>query len=92
MTYDYYKRGELIEKIEDALSDLDEYYESDVIDAIKTATGLEAEWYDGGIDDGCDSGEDEYVMKACFSIKDKNITIRIYYGNNTLEIGYCDIR
>ena len=47
--------------------------------------------YDTKIDDGCDSEEDEYVMKACFSTDDDEYTIHIYYGNLTKEVDYVEV-
>ena len=47
--------------------------------------------YDTKYDDGCDDEEDEYVMKACFSTKDNEYNIYIYYGDNTLLIGCVDV-
>jgi hypothetical protein len=43
--------------------------------------------YDCDIDDACDDEEDEYIMKSCFENEQGNINVRIYYGDNTLEIG-----
>lgn len=54
--------------------------------------GKEVEWYDTDYDDGIDDeSEDSYVMKSCFSTKDSEYVIRIYYGNVTEEIGCVDV-
>ena len=49
--------------------------------------------YDDCIDDGVDDDEteDQYVRKACFATEDNGLTIRIYYGDVTMEIGYVDV-
>lgn len=69
----------------------DEYSESEIEENLTNLLGKKVSWYDGGIDDGAD-GEDEYVMKACFKVEDSDITIRVYYGDYTLGIGYVDVR
>lgn len=50
-------------------------------------------WYDTVIDDGVDDDEteDQYVMRSCFHSKDMRVTVRVYYGDVTEEIGYVDI-
>lgn len=55
--------------------------------------GQSVEHYDTCIDDGADGDEteDSYVMKACFSSEDESITIRIFYGDVTKEIGYVSV-
>ena len=55
--------------------------------------GQSVEHYDTCIDDGVDGDETEdmYVMKSCFSTKDDEIFIRIYYGDVTEEIGYVSV-
>lgn len=63
----------------------------EIEESLSKLLGAKVSWYDGGIDDVAD-GEDEYVMKACFEVEGTDITIRVYYGSNTLEIGYVDIR
>ena len=49
--------------------------------------------YDVCIDDGADDDEteDQYVMRSCFSDESSRLTIRIYYGDVTREIGYVDV-
>lgn len=60
-----------------------------VKEIVRKVTGMECRCYDSCIDDGCDDDEpDNYVMKDCFSIDEEGITIRIYYGDVTAEIGY----
>ena len=48
---------------------------------------------DEKIDDGCDYGEDEYVMMTSYNffVEDETYYVRFYYGNNTLEIGNVDV-
>lgn len=55
--------------------------------------GQSIEHYDTCIDDGVDDDEteDSYVMKSCFSTNDDNITIHIFYGDVTEEIGYVSV-
>ena len=55
--------------------------------------GQSVEHYDTCIDDGADGNETEdvYVMKSCFSTDDDNITICIFYGDVTEEIGYVSV-
>lgn len=80
----------LITAIDKAIGN--EYSEIEIEEKLTELLGAEVSWYDGAIDDGCDDEDDEYVMKACFEVIGTGITIRVYYGNNTLEIGYVDIR
>lgn len=55
--------------------------------------GKAVEWYDTKYDDGIDDNEseDSYVMKSCFSTKDDEYEIHIYYGDVTEEIGCVDV-
>jgi hypothetical protein len=55
--------------------------------------GQSVKHYDTCIDDGADGDEteDTYVMKTCFTTNDDNITIRIFYGDVTEEIGYVSV-
>lgn len=50
-------------------------------------------FYDSVIDDGADDDEteDQYVMRDCFANTSYSITIRVYYGDVTREIGYVDV-
>ncbi len=59
---------------------------------LSNIVGQAVKHYDTCIDDGADGDETEdvYVMKACFS-NENNITIRIFYGDVTEEIGYVDV-
>lgn len=54
--------------------------------------GQAVKHYDTCIDDGADGDEteDTYVMRACFT-NENNITIRIFYGDVTEEIGYVNV-
>ena len=56
--------------------------------------GEPIKWCDTKIDDGIDNDEteDTYVMKACFSTKDDEIVVGIYYGDVSEEIGYVNVQ
>lgn len=45
--------------------------------------------YDEKIDD---ETEDEYIMVSCFTNKQGNIDVLIYYGDVTNEITYINVR
>ena len=49
--------------------------------------------YDDCIDDGADGDEteDQYVRRACFTTETHGLSVRIYYGDVTMEIGYVDV-
>ena len=55
--------------------------------------GLEMYCYDSVTDDGADDDEteDQYVMRDCFSDAAGSVTVRVYYGDVTGEIGYVDV-
>jgi hypothetical protein len=55
--------------------------------------GLEMYCYDSKIDDGADDDEteDQYVMRDCFTDAEYSVTVRVYYGDVTGEIGYVDV-
>lgn len=55
----------------------------------KDLFALGATLSDEDIDDGCDDGEDEYVMKRLYTLS--TFDIRLYYGNNTRTISYQTI-
>ena len=59
---------------------------------LSNIVGQAVKHYDTCIDDGVDEDEteDTYVMRACFT-NENNITIRIFYGDVTEEIGYVDV-
>lgn len=84
------KFTELIQFSIDIQKRMGEYYEGvDTAEQIiSEVVGEKATYYDGGIDDGLDGDEDgdTYLMKACFSTK-SGLTIRMYYGNNSLILG-----
>lgn len=88
------ERLELTEELEAKINGAigAEYSECEIEETLTNLLGRKVSWYDGGIDDGCDDEEDNYVMKGCFEVEDSDITIRIYYGDCTYEIGYVDIR
>lgn len=87
--------GTLTDDVADAIQrvigELDGYNSADIENALTELLGRKCNIYDECIDDGAD-GEDDYVMKGCFEVEDSDITIRVYYGNNTLEIGCVDVR
>lgn len=60
---------------------------------LSNIVGQAVKHYDTCIDDGADGDEteDSYVMKSCFSTNDDNITIHIFYGDVTEEIGYVSV-
>lgn len=68
-------------------------YENSIVaeQIISEVLGEKAVFDDSDIDDGLDEGEDEYLMKDCFSTE-SGLTIRIYYGNNTSIIGEVTVR
>lgn len=59
---------------------------------LSNIVGQAVKHYDTCIDDGADGDEteDTYVMMACFT-NENNITIRIFYGDATEEIGYVNV-
>ena len=59
---------------------------------LSNIVGQAVKHYDTCIDDGVDEdeAEDTYVMRACFT-NENNITIRIFYGDVTEEIGYVNV-
>lgn len=65
---------------------------SDTEKILSKIVGQAVKYYDSGIDDGVDGDEteDTYVMKVCFT-NENDITIRIFYGNVTGEIGYVNV-
>ena len=59
---------------------------------LERISGHKVVCYDHYIDDGCDEDEeDEYVMCAAYEIKDINVYVRVYYGDNTGLIGYVEV-
>jgi len=55
--------------------------------------GKQARCYDKYIDDGADDDEteDQYVMCLSFEFENSDLTVRIYYGDVTREIGYVEV-
>ena len=47
------------------------------------------QWIDDGADD--DETEDQYIKGVGFISEDLDITVRVYYGDVTEEIGYVDV-
>lgn len=72
-----------------------EYFtsEEEIEKELTELVGCRARCYDTKIDDGVDAedSEDEYVMLSAFEFDNSNIIVRVYYGNNTGEIGYVGI-
>ena len=67
--------------------------EEDIERELTELVGYKARCYDTKIDDGIDDedDEDEYVMLSAFEFEGSNIIVRVYYGDNTGEIGYVTI-
>jgi hypothetical protein len=57
--------------------------------------GGDYRFVDEKIDDGCDNGEDEYVMMRSYDFfvdgEPEEYYVKFYYGDNTLEIGNVDV-
>lgn len=49
----------------------------------------EVSFVDEKIDDGSDDEDDNYVMMRSYDVD--NLYVRIYYGDNTREIGCVDV-
>lgn len=93
-----YEETEEIEEVADAVQDDDTAERIRRVlmivgDIHKAETALSLfgtpKFVDEKIDDGCDDGEDTYVMMRSYDV-DKYY-VRIYYGNNTGVIGCVDI-
>ena len=72
----------------------DEYLgDEDMEQKLSKILGVEVKCYDSCIDDGDDSGENNYVMKDCFTAKlfNKDFYVRVFYGDRTREIGCIEI-
>lgn len=79
-------------KIWDSLpSDSEFPGELETEELLERLSGYKANCYDHYIDDGCDEGEDEYIMCAAYEIKDTDVYVRVYYGDNTGLIGYVEV-
>jgi hypothetical protein len=66
--------------------------ETKTVELLSEITGMKARCYDHYIDNGCrDDEEDDYVKCAAFDFENSDITVNIYYGDNTLEIGYVEV-
>lgn len=86
---------ERFEKIEQSIMDAFVYNEEycgieDAKKIISKIIGKDCCCYDSYIDDGCDDADDDYVM--CDAFECGELTIRVYYGNNTYLIGCVDVR
>lgn len=67
----------------------------DMVDKIKSYLNTELKYVDGWIDDGCgEDEEDGYVMGVSydFTYKGVDFYLRIFYGDNTREVGTYDLR
>lgn len=75
-------------KVEEALRDSEDVESAE--EALKQFG--EIHFCDEKIDDGCDDPDDEYVMMRSYDLKgEKSYYIRIFYGNNTMKIGFYDV-
>lgn len=76
-------------EIEDKLVECD--YLNEAENCLK-ALG-ELHFCDEKIDDGCNEGEDEYVMMRSYDLNvgRQKFYVRLYYGNNTTELGTFDV-
>lgn len=83
----------LTEKIQDAFIGAKYLGALWMEEELANLTGLRMHCYDSVIDDGADDDEteDQYVMRDCFSDDHYEITVRVYYGDVTGEIGYVDV-
>ena len=83
----------LTERIQTALIGSDYMGVTETEQLLSDIVGSEMTWYDTCIYDGADDDEteDQYVMRSCFSDESSRLTIRIYYGDVTREIGYVDV-
>lgn len=83
----------LTEYIQTALIGADYPGVSETERILSDIVGQPVVWYDTVIDDGADDDEteDQYVMRSCFQSKDMRVTVRVYYGDVTEEIGYVDV-
>lgn len=66
--------------------------EEETCEVLTELVGKECECYDHCIDDctGEDDEEDRYTIKACFRFKNSPVKVRMYYGQDTEQIGYVD--
>ena len=83
----------LTEKIQTALIGTDYPGVEDLKEKLMELTGRKMKWYDSWIDDGADGDdtEDEYVMGVGYESTDGKVTVRVYYGDVSEEIGYVDV-
>ena len=83
----------LTEKIQDAFIGAKYLGAQRMEEELTNLIGLRMHCYDSVIDDGADDDEteDQYVMRDCFSDDRGSITVRVYYGDVTEEIGYVDV-
>ena len=66
--------------------------ETETAELLSEITGMKARCYDHCIDNGCmEDEEDDYVKCASFEFENSSITVNVYYGDNTLEIGYVEV-
>ena len=83
----------LTEKIQTSLIGADYPGVLETENLLSEIIGVEMYCYDSVIDDGVDGDEteDQYVMRDCFSDAAGSVTVRVYYGDVTGEIGYVDV-
>ena len=83
----------LTEKIQTSLIGADYPGVLETEELLSEIIGKKMYCYDSVIDDGVDDDEteDQYVMRDCFSDAAGSITVRVYYGDVTEEIGYVDV-
>jgi hypothetical protein len=83
----------LTEKIQTSLIGADYPGALETENLLSEIIGVEMYCYDSVIDDGADDDEteDQYVMRDCFTDAAGSVTVRVYYGDVTGEIGYVDV-
>ena len=83
----------ITEKIQDAFIGAEYLGAQRMEEELTELVGLQMYCYDSVIDDGADDDEteDQYVMRDCFADEQYAITVRVYYGDVTGEIGYVDV-
>ena len=81
-----------IQEITDELFDIiyqdfDGVSVEDILNQVEHIIGKELIEYDQKIDNGIDDDEeDTYLICSCYSTKDDDFTLKIYFGNNTQRI------
>lgn len=76
-----------LDRIEEEL--IGKKYDHQVVaDTIEYYIKHKVQLFDVKIDDACDHEDDTYVMCSAFEVEDEDVVVRVFYGNNSLEIGY----